>query len=68
MSGIVTMRENLEVPESELLEASLTELSESIKTKLVDLSEIANIDMNTLWIAFETSMEDLKNDFKKEYL
>lgn len=52
---------------NEVLEKSLTELSESIKTKLEELSKTVSIDTNTLWIAFKSSMKDLENAFKREY-
>lgn len=49
------------------LENDLSQLSQDIKEKLIHLSDTTNIDINTMYIAFEQEMAILKNDFKYEY-
>lgn len=38
-----------------------------IKNELYDISDKNNLDINTVWIAFEQSVVELKEEIKKEY-
>ena len=53
--------------ERETIRDSMDELKEEIRERLYHTSDEANIDINTLWLAFECVMGDLKNELKKEY-
>lgn len=50
------------------LEHHLSELQSDIKSKLIDLSKKTDIDMNTLWISFQQTINNLENEFKQDYL
>ena len=56
------------VYERDNLGETVNELTEIIKVKLVEISQKADIDINTLWISFKSSMEDLEKEIKKEYM
>lgn len=49
------------------LEIRLKELSKIINKKLVEISNSTNIDLNTVYIAFEQEMVMLKEIMKSEY-
>lgn len=52
------------VYERDKLGDTIEKLAENIKAQLIEISKRADVDMNTLWISFKTSMEDLENDLK----
>lgn len=43
------------------------ELTEDIKKNLYNISNQFNIDINSLYLIFETHFSQMKNDIKKEY-
>lgn len=43
------------------------DLKTIIKNELYDISDKNNLDINTVWIAFEQSVVELKEEIKKEY-
>lgn len=49
------------------LEIKLKELSKIINKKLIEISDSTNIDLNTVYIAFEQEMVILKEIMKSEY-
>lgn len=49
------------------LEIKLKELSKIINKKLIEISNSTNIDLNTVYIAFEQEMVILKEIMKSEY-
>ena len=53
--------ELLVVDERDALEETLHKMTENTKAQLIEISKRANIDMNTLWIAFKSSLEELEN-------
>lgn len=53
--------------EKDSLGDTLEELTENIKTKLIEISQKTDIDMNTLWESFKGSMKSLEKDIKENY-
>lgn len=49
------------------LDNYMLSLKINIKKELIDISDKTNIDINTVWIAFEQSVCELKEERKKEY-
>lgn len=49
------------------LDNCMYDLKTIIKNELYDISDKNNLDINTVWIAFEQSVVELKEEIKKEY-
>ena len=67
----ITYEEKLEVlgVETELkpIDERCKELTKDIKKNLYDISNQFNIDMNSLYLIFETHFSQMKENIKKEY-
>lgn len=67
----VMSKEKLEVlgVETELkqIDERCKELTEDIKKNLYDISNQFNIDINSLYLIFETHFSQMKENIKKEY-
>ena len=66
--NITTIMANLvENVQRGIVRDGLDELKEMIQKNILSIAESANMDINTLWLSFECTMDELKNDFKKLY-
>lgn len=61
------MRETLKQNELKTIDERCEELTADIKKNLYDISNQFNIDINSLYLIFETHFAQMKENIKKEY-
>lgn len=61
------MRETLKQNELKTIDERCEELTADIKKNLYDISNQFNIDINSLYLIFETHFVQMKENIKKEY-
>lgn len=61
------MGDTLKHNELKPIDERCKELTEDIKKNLYDISNQFNIDINSLYLVFETHFAQMKEDIKKEY-
>lgn len=61
------MAETLNQDELKLIDEKCKELTEDIKKNLYDISDQFGIDLNSLYLMFETYFVQMKESIKKEY-
>lgn len=65
---LITHMDNLvETLQRDIVRGGLDELKEMVQKNILQIAEASNMDVNTLWLSFKYTMDELEKDLRRVY-